>query len=323
VTLSEEARADVPGVQSATIEKKATGTVVLYNALGAATQKIIAGTRLSNTKDLIYRTASEVIIPGQKTLSGKLVPGSVSVKVLADKAGVEYNSYLADLTGDFKVVAYQGTTKYSKIYARAKTDIVGGYSGKQVTPDKTARAAAEKILKDKLTARLQANSRGLIPKGYVTYDNANKMDFVQLEPTAQGTSTASVGIRATYTGYVFKSSDLVNSFAKEQIAQFPADGYEVIGLEGLEFKKLTNPASAASTSVSFSLKGDIKIVGAVPVDKLKKELAGIRVQDSGQIIRKYGTIGGAYAKISPVWMRSLPNDPDRITIEIQSDSKTE
>lgn len=334
ITLSDEAHTDVPGVQSATIEKKATGTVILYNSFSSATQKIIAGTRISNTKGLIYKTVSEVVIPGQKAVGGKATPGSIAVKVTAEKAGVEYNSYLADLTGDFKIVAYQGSDKYNKIYARAKTDIVGGYAGKQVTPDKTAQAAAEKSLKEKLAAKLLANSKSLIPKGYVTYDTANKIDYIVLAPSAssQGTgsssaasaSKANVGVKATFVGYVFKTSDLVNAFAKDQIAQFPAEGYNVVDLDKLEFRQIPNSvaitkSATASSTISFSLKGNMKIVGTIPVDKLKKELAGVSVQDSGQIMRKYGTIGGAYAKISPVWMRSLPNDPDRITIEIQSE----
>ncbi|MDB5259535.1 MAG: seg [Candidatus Taylorbacteria bacterium] len=319
ISASEEARTDVPAVQTSAVEKKAVGLITLYNNFSNTPQKIVSGTRVSNAKDLIYRTTYDVIIPAQKIVAGKAVPGSVNVHIAAEKPGPDYNSSLTDLTGDFKVVAFQNTPKYTKIFARMKTDITGGYSGKQVVPDKNAQAAAEKALAGKLNAKLIANAKNLIPKGYVAYDGAYAIRYIPLSPAAQGTSSASVGVRAVYTGYVFKADDLVRSFAKDQLAQFPPEGYAFAGLDTLAFKQASTSAAQASSTIAFSLKGNIKIVGTIPVDKLKKELAGKQVQDTGSIIKRYGTVGGAYAKIFPVWMRSLPDDPDRINVEIQSE----
>jgi hypothetical protein len=317
-------------VQKGTISKKAIGTIILYNSYASTAQKILTNTRLSNTKGQIYRTLTDVTIPGQTTVAGKAKPGSVAVRIVADQPGAEYNASLVDLSGDFKIVAYKGGPRYEKIFGRMKTDITGGYVGKQVAVESNVQASAEKNLKDQLTAKLIANAKALVPTDSISFDSGYNIAFTPIESSADGTSSALIGLKAQYSAYVFKKDDLVRSFAKEQLAQFPANGYRIAGLENLSFKqasttkaassKTTSKTAAQATStLNFSLKGEIKIIGTVPVDNLKKDLAGVRISDTGPIIQRYGTVGGAYAKIFPVWMRSLPDSPDRITIELQSE----
>ncbi|MEY2664445.1 MAG: hypothetical protein RIT04_253 [Candidatus Parcubacteria bacterium] len=324
ITATKDMYATIPSVPGPAILKKATGTVTLYNKYSATPQKIVAGTRLSNTKGLIYRTQTAVTIPAMRGTGSKAVAGSVDVKVIADQAGANYNATLTDLTGDFKIVAYKGTTKYTTIFARSKTDLVGGYSGVSTVPDKTALATTQKGLSQTLKAQLLADSKTLIPKGYVSYNAADQISYTMIDPVAKGTSSASVGVKATYSTYIFKSVDLVNTFAKDQVAQFPSGGFTIEGLDALNVQIASSTAAAglsasSSKPISFGLKGDIRLVGIVPVDKLKQELVGIALSDTAGVIKRYSTIASAYAKISPVWMRSMPDSPERITVEIQSE----
>lgn len=317
LSLSDMATTSVPAVQGAVVEKRASGTIILYNNISTQSQKILANTRLSNTKGLIYLTTTTVTIPGQKIVAGKLVPGSIKVGVIASAPGSQYNASLIDLTGDFKVVAYQGGPKYTKVYGRLATDLTGGYSGKIVTPDAKATPIEISALKKSAEARLLVEARNLVPKDYILYDPAYRMSYEIIPPIAEGTNRAVIGVKSLYTGYIFKQDALVKSFARDALAQFPTGSSTFSGLETLSFSFATSTAD----KISFTLNGSMKIIGIVPVDAFIKDMTGIRLEDSAQIIKKYKTISSAYAKIFPMWMRSLPDKAERIKVEISSDSK--
>lgn len=315
VTVTDESRSTVPGVAGAPINQKAKGTVTLYNTTSVA-QKLIANTRVSNAKGLVYRIASAVTIPAART-KPSLVAGSVDVAVIADQAGAEYNTKLADLTGDFKVVAYKGTPKYTTVYARAKTDIIGGFIGRQIVAEKKASTAAEVSAQQSLTSSLVTKAKALVPPGYVLYDTAGMISFSS-STVATGTS-ADLIVKATYTGYILKIDTLARSVAKDQIAQFPADEYTLADVESLTFK--TSPTTLANASktktLPFSIAGTIRIIGRIPTERLATELAGVSIESSKEIIKHYSTIVNAHARIFPVWMRSLPDSPSRINIEVE------
>ena len=326
LALSEMATTSVPAVQGVAISKKATGTIILYNNISTQPQKIFINTRLSNAKGLIYLTTATVIIPGQKVVGGKIIPGSVKVGITASAPGSQYNTSLIDLTGDFKVVAYLGGPKYTKVYGRLSTDLTGGYAGKVVTPDAKAVAIETDVLKQLTKARLLAESKGLVPKDYISYDSAYQIRYDIIPPVAEGTDRAVIGVKALYTGYIFKQDALVRAFARDTLAQFPADGSRFSGLETLSFTpsfptSISTASSSVSGKISFTLSGLVKITGIIPVDAFIKDMTGVRLEDSARIIKKYNTITSAYAKIFPMWMRSLPDDSRRIKVEIAPESQ--
>jgi hypothetical protein len=106
----------VNAVKGPLIQTKAKGLVTLYNFNSTSPQKILAGTRLSDSNNSVYRTTSTVIIPGMKNLSDKKNPGSISLSVIADKPGSEFNKTNSN-SEVLKIIAYKGSTKYDTIYA--------------------------------------------------------------------------------------------------------------------------------------------------------------------------------------------------------------
>ena len=64
-------------------------------------------------------------MPGESLVSGKTVPGSTETAVSADEAGKEYNIGKTDFT----IPGFKGDARYSKFYARSKTDMEGGFIG--------------------------------------------------------------------------------------------------------------------------------------------------------------------------------------------------
>jgi hypothetical protein len=58
-------------------------------------------------------------------------------------------------------------------------------------------------------------------------------------------------------------------------------------------------------------------VGTFSEEQLKNELKGTYLKQSNTIFARYPAIANAYALITPFWMRSFPNSPENIHIEIK------
>ncbi|MEZ4103605.1 MAG: hypothetical protein R3B55_03620 [Candidatus Paceibacterota bacterium] len=119
VTLSGEESVTVSNTEKKYVERKATGSVRLFNNNSTSEQKLLIDTRLEASDGKIYKTVKAVSIPGQKVVSGKTVPGSVDVDIYADVAGEEYNKPKTD----FKILGFKGNqnTKPSTQNPRVKS----------------------------------------------------------------------------------------------------------------------------------------------------------------------------------------------------------
>ena len=96
IPISESATLVATGQER--ISEKATGQVVIYNNYSTVSQKLIATTRLESKAGKIYRLVETITVPGQKTVAGKVTPGAVETKIIADVAGGGYNNPLTDFT---------------------------------------------------------------------------------------------------------------------------------------------------------------------------------------------------------------------------------
>ena len=316
VTVSDELHEVLPATTGATVQVKAKGTAILYNNYGATAQTIVAGTRLSNSNGLIYRTLTTVSIPGKKT-----APGSIEVGIVADQAGANYNAALSDLKGDFKVVAYKGTPKYDGFYARLKTELAGGFSGNRMVIDsgtqKETVAAMQASLKQSLFAKL----RNSIPPGFILYEGAYTVEYVNQEPVMKADNSADVGVKGTAYAAIFDGGGLIRFIAGKEIQKFPSDTYSVEGDADLSFN-ISNAkdfSAKSGTPMIFTLKGPLSITGTFSESKLKDELKGIELKASNAVFGKYTAISNAYALITPFWMRSFPNSSEKIILEYKAE----
>ena len=154
-----ELEREVTSVKS--VEEKARGQVVIYNAFSSEPQPLVASTRLEAPNGNIYRITSPVTVPGAKTENGKLVPQGIEVAVFADKPGEAYNLSLSD----FSIPGFKGTSKFEKFYGRSKTEITGGVSGeRKVVSDQDVKALVSEA-QENLRARLGERARKDLPAG--------------------------------------------------------------------------------------------------------------------------------------------------------------
>lgn len=303
----------VPATEGPLIETKAKGTVAFFN--GQTTQqKIVAGTRIANSDGDIYRTSATIVIPAGATGT----PGRIEATVVADQAGAQYNMSLSGPT-EFKVVAYKGTPKYETVYAKLKTAITGGFSGKKTTIAPDVLKAAQQTLRDALTTKLLDQARKQVTKDQILYNNAYAIEFETPEPVSKGADSAQVTIKGTLTAAIFNRTALLKSIAAKELDKFPAPTYDISGLDDLKFTVVNSKdfSPRKGSSLIFTMKGPINLTGTFSETALKEELKGTYLKNSNGIFAHYPSIANAYALITPFWMRSFPNSADKIIIEIK------
>ncbi len=169
------------------------------------------------------------------------------------------------------------------------------------------------ILKSQLLTKLSQN----VPKDFIFFQPAYNIEFEAQEPVMKGTDTADLTVKAVAYGAILNTNTLIRYVAGREINKFPADTYIVDGDKNLAFN-ISNPKDFSikkGTSMIFTLKGPITITGTFSEADLKKQLKGIRLQDSNAVFAKYPSIANAYALITPFWLRSFPNDTNKIEVE--------
>jgi hypothetical protein len=301
VTVNFNEYKTVPATDGPLIQTKAKGTVTLYNNYSSTTQKILAGTRISSSNGLIYKTTWTVVIPAKKLVKGKMTPGFIDVGVIADQAGSEYNIKVADYKDDFKIVAYKGTAKYTGFYGKIKKDIIGGFSGKK------------KII----SAKLLKNASLAVLDDLVFFDNAYTIEYEKLPPADATDGVTSIGMKGTLYAIIFNSKSLVEFIAKKQITENKLSTYTIEGLDTLKFDIVNTKEFSVKngTPLSFSLNGSIRIVGTFSEKELKTKLLGIKLDQMSPIIKQYPSIKNVSVLLTPFWMRSFPNSAEKIIFE--------
>lgn len=313
VTSTGSMSQSVPAVSGPLIETKAKGTLVLYNEQPTQ-QKIIAGTRVANADGLVFRTTATVVIPQVKV---DKTPGTVSVGILADQAGANYNTSLTNPA--FKVVAYKGTPKYTTVYGKLSTSVTGGFSGSKETISSDVQTAAVQSLKEAVKTKLVADAKTQVPKDSILYDTAYSIEYEVVDPVAKDATSAIIAVKGTLSGAMFKKNELLKATSGKELDKFSAPTYTITGVEDLKFTLINTKDFSArkGTPLIFTIKGPITLVGTFSDSALKNELKGTYLKDSSKIFAHYPAISNAYALITPFWMRYFPSSPDKIMIDIK------
>jgi hypothetical protein len=317
MTVVASTSAKVASTDGALIETRAKGKVTLFNNFSTTTQKIVATTRLENSEGLIYRTDTTVTIPGTKIVAGKSTPGSIVVSVTADKPGQEYNMTPEDLTGDFKIVAYAGSSKQEKIYGRILSAISGGFLGNKKNVSKSVLDEAKKASESMLRAELIADARNVLPKDRTMYDNGYVISYSHSEPSGGDKTSAYINTEAVLTAVTFDTERFSRHIVKNDSSKFTNIPYKVDGIESLEFRIVNIKDISPKTTLPliFGLSGDVSMVGTFSKEDLAKDIAGLSFSEANRIFARYKGIASANISVSPPWWRTLPSDSAKITIE--------
>ncbi len=317
VTTVKDVEKTVTGTSEQQVMKKARGTIVIYNNT-AQWQKLRATTRFQTAEGLIFRALQPVNIPPKQVKNGKAVAGSVESAVEADKAGPIYNIGLKDFT----IPGFKGDSKYKQIYARSKTEMIGGFSGMQKIISKEVLDQADKDLGDELRASLLKDITSQIPDNFVLYSNGL---FYNFQPITQGSVAASQDSQTN--NVVLKKKGAISAiiFDKGSLSRaiitkvLPDENQDIIKVTDLGSLNFTLQGSASfdpntTTSIDFNLSGDSNLVWVFDENKLKTELLGLSKKNANMVVASYSSIKEAWILTYPFWNQSIPTDPKKVTL---------
>ncbi len=287
------------------VQTRASGKIVVYNKQSSS-QVLVANTRFQAPNGNIYRSQERVIIAAN---------GSVEITVVADAPGEKYNIGLVDFT----LPALQGTSRYSKVYARSKTSMTGGFAGNVKTVAPSDLEKAKDTLVKSLQERLTSEAKLQLPGDFVLYDDGIILELGRVsEPAATDKSnTAVVSQSAKLSGLAINKAVLSQVAATATVEDY--EGEDVV-IENLGDLKVSFPGKGElkigqDKAVSVRIEGEIKLVWSFNEEGLKRNLVGASRDGFPEVLKKFPSIQKAEAVFNPPWMRSFPGKLERIKIE--------
>jgi len=321
VTTKSDSSEEVTANGTAKVDRKASGRVILYNAYNSSVQKLVAETRLETPNGLIYKLKTAVSIPGQKTVNGKPVPGSVEVEVEASETGEKYNQGFKD----FNVVAYKGSDRYEGIYGRSKTALSNGFSGTVPNIAQKDIASSTSRIKEKINVSVdEFFSKKAKEKGsnYVYIPSTKKVVFGEVQNNiSKDGKTATLKIEATATAVLFDSATLFAEIIKNQSEQITEQIGSQSGFDSAKEIVYTGDFSKLNVSLSdetsLQVTGTTSISSAIDVTKVTRAVSGLSKEQAIGAIKRLVELETIEIDIRPWWNKKLPS-AEKIEIKTEN-----
>ncbi|MEK7143532.1 MAG: hypothetical protein AAB756_01755 [Patescibacteria group bacterium] len=314
VTLSAKESITAPLTGTKEIKKKATGIIIIYNAYSSKPQKLIKNTRFETTDGKIYRIDSSIIVPGESLVSGKTVPGSTETVVSADEAGEEYNIGKTDFT----IPGFKGDARYSKFYARSKTDMEGGFIGTIYSLSDEDEASAKTTLRGRLSESLLNDARKNIPPDFILYEDAVFFDFSDIKTSGkEGEKTITVEETGKLYAVIIRRALLSKFIAESEISDLegmPVSSPTLANLSlSIKNKELVDTSNI--NNLTFTIVGTTTIVWDFDKKSLVDNLLGKPRKNFHAILAGYPGIMRADLSLTPFWAQVLPKKLEEITVK--------
>ncbi len=306
ITSQKIASKSVPSSGTKAVDSYASGSITIYNTQSKV-QRLITNTRFATTAGLIFRIHEAVTVPAGTSAN----PGSVTVRVYADKAGDSYN------TGptSFTVPGFAGTPQASAVYARSSSAMTGGASGNVPVVDAAAEASTRSALTTALAPELTASLQSQIPSGYTLLPGAATTTFQDLT-AAPSSSSGMVDIKeqGTITAVVFPNAALAKAIATSVTGlNYQGEPLSLQSSSNLQLSSAVLP-DAQATSFTFTLSGTASFVYTVDPTHIAAAVAGKTPSAAEVALTNYPEVKRAVIVLRPFWRQTFPQDPSTITI---------
>src|SRR3989344_6151792 len=316
--LSQSKEVEVKATGEEMQERKASGTIVIYNNFSKDPQRLISRTRFETETGLIYRIPESIVIPGRSTKDGKEIPGSIAVKVFADEAGEKYNIGKTD----FKIPGFKNDQKrYTTIYARGSTEMTGGFIGKVKTVVQSEKDAALASLESQIKSSLEKDLLSKIPDGLISLKNSITYEFKEL-PQKDAGSSVSITYEGTAHALLLRSSNLSDIIFgtylanKEDWLNIPGEVTDWSGLEVVGVPEIETQGKAV-----IEVRGTASANAKVDATSVQEKLAGQNRKEVENVMEGFPGIAKVRATLRPMWKTSFPTNPAKIYVELEAPPK--
>lgn len=305
---------EFPAGKREKIERKSSGTIILYNSFSSSQQVLVESTRLESPDGKIFRLNSRTVVPGAAVKDGKIIPSKIEVGVTADKAGEEYD--IQPVFG-WRIPGFKGTSKYSGFYAENVQSMKGGFVGEMWVPtddDKTkAETEIENALRDSLETRmfvlLSSKEFKILREAVLFTVTKKEMQEIEKEPQKFG-----IYAEAETKKIIFSEEMLKDALTQRQKDKISRDNAKPIEFN-LSYETLD--VNFTEAKITVKVTGNAVFTTNLSADKLAEELRGQDESLLRQTIFSLPGLENASISLWPFWVKNVPNNMGRIKISIQ------
>jgi hypothetical protein len=317
IKLSESKTASVPATGEEAVELKASGKIVIYNNFSADPQRLITRTRFESPEGLIYRISESVVVLGKTVKNGVETPGSIEAQVFADEAGEKYNIKKSDFTiPGFK----NDASRYKNFYARASTDMTGGFVGKQKTVLPADKQTALQNIDTETEANLQKELASKVPDGLTLLSDSIIYKSQEL-PQKEESSSVLMGKEVTAYAIMLNTQDLSDQITKEYISKL-AEWKDIKPVvKNFSLLKITGKPDSldAGGKIDLQINGQAKVWASIDTNVINQKLVGAPKKEAANLMNEFAGISSIMTTIRPIWKQSFPNNPLKIHVQTTSD----
>ncbi len=312
-TFEEVVSTMVSSAGTENVETKASGKITVYNNFSEKPERLIKNTRFESADGKIFRIQEAISVPGKKTVSGEVIPGSLEVTVIADQAGEAYNIP----EGDFTVPGLKGDSRFNTIYAKSKAAMNGGFVGRTRVISEADRVKVRNGAQTALAAKLAEKVKTELPPEFMSFSDGQFMSYSESIGDKSTETEAELKIKGTMLVIAFRNADLAQAIARDLVTDYDGGTLKLMNPETLEVRILSKDSVIAdySSVFSFFIRGSDTLTYTFDETELKSRLAGKDKKEYGVIFSAYPAIKRAEVSFSPSWVGSFPTDTEKIFIE--------
>ena len=290
------------------VGEKATGSVKFSN-LSDENITIAAGTTLKSSGGLSYTLAASVTVPRSRVCSGSVCYGTATGSITAAEGGAQYNAASGEMAISVKDIS-----------ATMQSPTGGG-------TDKTATVLTQEDVNAAKGKLNEEKADGLKEQLMKTFgDSAKVVDESYGEKRSDPSASVSVGaevsgnvkLKSTVTASTLavESSELktfIEAKIKDEIAEKKSQKIYEDGANKANFSQFTK--SGATSMVKVTANGAVG--PEIREDDVKNQAKGQNYGDVQSAIEAIQGVDDVDVKFSPFWVKSVPNDVNKISVEFR------
>jgi len=294
------------------LNEKARGMLTIYNEYSSSPQTLVATTRFESPEGKIFRIEKNIVVPGAKIEEGRIIPSSIEMEVVADQPGADYNIGPAD----FVIPGFKGTVKYAGFYAKSKSPMTDGYTGKVRVVSAEDLEKAEESLAEELKNEVKQTLQEQIPTDLKLVEGGLKEKLTEISTVEEGTEADSfnVEVSALVQALFFQEEDLKALIDLNLISQVEENKTPLSESQQIDYGEII--IDWAEEEVTFNLHIEEEVAWQIDVVSLKRDLVGQNEVEVRKYLANQPEIEKAKVTFWPFWVKRIPLQEKKIEIEI-------
>jgi len=309
---SAQAKFDATGRKE--VGGSASGEITVYNYWSSDPQPLVKTTRfIHNSTGKLFRTTETVSVPGTRVVEGETVPGTITVNIRADKIGSSYNVG----PGQFRIPGLP-SAKQEKIYGRTDSGLSGGYEKEILVVSQEDYDQAKAELSGELDKEINSKIDNRLTEGQIILEEKSEEILEESASPDIGQEAGSfrLSLKKRLKVLIYSQKDYLQA-VKEKVDSNLSGDSELLrdNLEsGIEVVNINLELENRQAKIKVKVSGFT--VAKIDQDILKENLFNKDKIESERYLTGFSQINDAEVDLSPFWVSRVPDNKDKINIEI-------